>query len=207
MEQQVVAAALAMIQPTTDSQTRSAASSFLEHWTRTPEAWEVYHSWLQSFHTSTVTTEDMGMPLLCLTLLQGKIRRDIYRTTSPSQTLLAIRQLLLELLDTSPSLLTNPLCACITAISARLGHVKEVVDMCTLSIPSTITITITTRTISAKQLKLLVALPTELEACGELTTPQVTAELWPHMERVLDTIRRALTMEEMTVMAALECLR
>lgn len=202
MEQQVVAAALAMIQPTTDSQTRSAASLFLEQWTRTPEAWDIYLSWLQSFHSSKGSTEELGMSMLCLTLLQSKIRREIHRTTSPSQTLQAIRQLLLELLDTSPSLLTNPLCACITAISARLGHVKEVVDMCTLSIPTTIT-----TTISAKQLKVLGALPQELEACGELTTPQVTAELWPHMERVLDFVRRALAMEELTVMAALECLR
>ena len=77
MEQQVFSAASAMINPNTDSQTRSAASLFLEQWTQTTEAWNVYLAWLQSFSFS-----EEGMQLLCLTLLQSKIRRDIHRQNS-----------------------------------------------------------------------------------------------------------------------------
>lgn len=191
MEQQVFSAALAMISPTTDSQTRSAASAFLEQWTRTPEAWLIYESWLQSFYTDS----NVGMQLLCLTLLQSKIRRDVQRASPPA--LQGIRHVILDLLATlavSDKVLANPLCSCLAAMSARMNHLKDVVDMCTLGSPT------------PTHFKLLGALPLEVEACADLTTPQVTAELWPHMEAVLDAVRRALVMEE-TAIAALECLR
>jgi len=217
MEQQVFSAASAMINPNTDSQTRSAASLFLEQWTQTTEAWNVYLAWLQSFSFS-----EEGMQLLCLTLLQSKIRRDIHRhhsnltattttgTSSQQQTITldAIRHTVMELLanavavaDTtttkSNSAVTNQLCACLAAMTVRLGTLNEVVDMCTA--------THLHKTTTVMHLKLLGALPPEVEGCG-MTTPQVTAELWPFMEVVLNTVQRSLIMPE-TDIAALECLR
>jgi aspartate carbamoyltransferase catalytic subunit len=84
--QQVSHAALAMVRPHTDSQTRAAASAFLENWTRTRESWHVYGLWLRESqpsllqHASAINTdssssslqEAMGMVLLCLQLLKAR---------------------------------------------------------------------------------------------------------------------------------------
>ena len=69
MEQQVAQAALAMVLPTTTAAVRSQASQFLEGWTRTPDAWDIYIKWLRSFrdevmNTMAVNSEQLGMQLL-----------------------------------------------------------------------------------------------------------------------------------------------
>ena len=204
MEQQVAEAALAMVRPTTDSATRSAASNFLEQWNRTAEAWDVYIHWLQSFHNdlalsqSSCSPETIGMQLLCLTLLLAKIRRELAKDSEDNQQMAVIRNEVwtLLLLQNIPKPVVSPLCSCIAALVARAPHgqIEELVLSCSQSTNLTIA------------LKLLASLPPEIEACGELTTPQVTAELWSPMELALDTIRRGLGSME-TARPALEALR
>ncbi|KAI2493942.1 hypothetical protein MHU86_20584 [Fragilaria crotonensis] len=212
MEQQVAEAALAMVRLTTDSATRSAASSFLEQWNRTPEAWTVYVKWLQSFATTFHNDNDvsannnhcqrnpetMGMQLLCLTLLLAKIRREVQAATCKnsleSHQMGVIRNEVWNLLHNAPQALIAPLCSCVAALVARCGQIEELVTNCSQSTSPVIA------------LKLLASLPPEMEACRELTIPQVTAELWPHMELVLDTVRRGLGSAD-TARPALEALR
>ena len=199
MEQQVSEAALAMVRPTTDSTTRSEASKFLEQWTRTTEAWVVYVKWLQSFRQTGISNaEVLGMQLLCLTLLQAKIRREVTRQ-GPS--LAAIRNeiwaLLQEQQQSHPQRI-GPLCGCMAALAARDGHLAELVQSCregNILSP-------------AVAMRLLANIPPEVEACGDLTTPQVTAELWPHIEGILDTVRIALLEKnEVTSIPAMDALR
>lgn len=223
MEQQVAEAALAMVRPTTDSATRSSASNFLEQWnqTRTPEAWAVYVKWLQSFHVHNnanininINPETLGMQLLCLTLLLAKIRREVpvqvqvanANAKSSSLTsvdyvheqvqmqvqVAAIRNELWSFLQKSQPPLIAPLCSCVAALVARCGQVLELVELVTTS-TSASTSTSSQSTTPIIALKLLASLPPEMEACADFTTPQVTAELWPHMELVLDTVRRGLS--------------
>lgn len=210
MEQQVAEAAMAMVRATTDSATRSAASIFLEQWNRSAEAWDVYVNWLQSFHIhhdsdndlalagsgSQSSPETMGMQLLCLTLLLAKIRREVASDSVDCQQMAVIRNEVWTLLQKSPQTLVSPLCSCVAALvaRARFGQIEELVLNCSQSTSPTIA------------LKLLASLPPEMEACGELTTPQVTAELWPLMELVLDTVRRGLGSLD-TARPALEALR
>jgi hypothetical protein len=105
---QVAQAALAMVRPHTDAATRAAASAFLEKWTRTTceSSWHVYSLWLHESlsclartsllqHATTAAAaatakadsplslqEAVGMILLCLQLLQGKIRREVLTVSS-----------------------------------------------------------------------------------------------------------------------------
>jgi hypothetical protein len=224
MEIQVVEAALAIVRPTTDSKTRSDASSFLEYWNRSTEAWNIYVKWLQSFHRSnndnnSADSETVGVRLLCLTLLLAKIRREVSRndlqnnnaTTSTSTATTAL--LLASIRDEAWTLLSliappqqhdknqnnpllSPLCSCIAAIVIRSGNIGELVNGCSQAEPDRMMIT----------LKLLASVPSEMEAFGELTTPQITAELWPHMELVLHTIRRGLVSSSNTLKTSLEAL-
>ena len=223
MEQQVAEAAMAMVRSSTDASTRTAASQFLENWTRTPEAWDVYAKWIHSFqntttshnhHASTSNTgmdgDTMGMQLLCLTLLQAKLRREVPRGTTPNEALTAVRDELGSFLSQqqqqpalNPSIVT-PLCICTAAIAARCGNLQELIAMCRLapnhnhhhhassSSSSSATLSSSGALLPAHALRILACIPTEVEACAELRTHEVTAELWPFLEPVLDTIRIAL---------------
>jgi hypothetical protein len=194
MEQQVAEAALAMVRPTTDSATRAAASNFLEQWTRTPEAWDVYGKWLHSFHTTDTSAEIVGTHLLCLTLLQAKIRREVPRGTNNASLHTIHNQLLTLTTDASPPIL-RPLCVCTAALAVRCGGLQELVSMCQSA----------TSIKPLVSLRILACLPPEVEACQDLTTPQVTETLWPYMEVILDTVRRALAFPD-TIQPALETL-
>jgi hypothetical protein len=188
-----------MVRPTTDSATRSAASSFLDEWTRTPEAWSVYLQWLKSFHhTDSSNHETLGMQLLCLTLLVAKIRRELSRNLAEGNP--DIRSIHNEVWSflhngVQSEQLVGPLSSCIAAMVVRSNQLADLIKNCSQ----------TTSVSPPTALKLLASVPAELEACGDLTTPQVTAELWPHMEIVLDTVRRGLSAPE-TVTPSLEAL-
>jgi len=207
MEQQVAEAAKAMVRSDTDRTTRAAASLFLEQFTATPEAWSVYSSWVRSFTVQTTPIEEAGMQLLCLQLLQGKIRKEVRWGTTVSNTNggAVLHQIQTELgtyLQQGPgsSAAVTSASTCLVALAVRTGGLQQLVQSCqytaTLS-PST-------------SLKLLAMIPLEMEACSDLRTPQVTAELWPFLETVLDFIRRSLTSGDATLskttLAALETL-
>lgn len=187
-------AALAMVRPTTDSATRAAASNFLENWNKTPDAWDVYAKWLSAF-SSEHDAEVVGTQLLCLTLLQAKIRREVPRGTS-NASLHAIYNQLLSLLQSTNGSMLRPLCVCTAAISTRCNGLQEMVQMCQSATSITPLVA----------LRILACLPPEVEACQDLTTPQVTETLFPYMEVVLDTVRRALGSLD-TMQPALEALQ
>jgi hypothetical protein len=195
MEQAVAEAALAMVRPTTDRATRAAASNFLEQWTRMPEAWDVYGKWLNSFHAANACAEIVGTHLLCLTLLQTKIRREVPRGTNNASLHTIYNQLLTLTSDASPPIL-RPLCVCTAALAVRCGGLRELVFMCQSA----------TSIKPLVSLRILACLPPEVEACQDLTTPQVTETLWPYVEVILDTVRRALAFPD-TIQPALEVLQ
>lgn len=209
MEGQVAEAALAMVRPTTDGSTRSAASSFLEQWTCTPEAWPVYVKWLQSFHVSSsngckdVNAEMLGMQLLCLTLLLAKIRREMPRNANKNAEMTAaIQNEVWSFLQATQSpQLISPLCSCLTALVVRNDQIDDLLikispsqELISKPFPEAIA------------LKILACLPPELDSCGDLTTPQVTAALFPYFEAVLDIVRKAL-FNPPSRSSALECLK
>jgi hypothetical protein len=189
MEDQVAQAALALVSPSTDSATRREASQFLEAWTQLPDAWDVYAKWLGSFRTFPDKTSDqIAMQLLCLTMLQTKLRKEIPRN-DPSKwhpSVQIVRHELWEYAQQQPSLdnsLIMPCCICNAAIIVRYGILREFMSHVGNSSvePSPDVL-----------LRLLACIPYEMEACQSLTTPQVTQELVPHLEVALDVIRRGL---------------
>ena len=143
LEQQVFEAGLAMVRSSTDAATRTAASQFLEQWTRTPEAWVMYAKWLHSFRHQTSgdnSHDTIGMQLLCLTLLQAKIRREVPRMSSPDETINSVRQELGQFLQGSQTLhhsVVAPLCICIAALAARCGGLGDLISMCRLTAAGT----------------------------------------------------------------------
>jgi len=196
MEQQVAEAALAMVRPTTDSATRAAASNFLEEWNKTPEAWDVYSKWLASFSLESNTTELVGTQLLCLTLLQAKIRREVLQDSNNTTVLHTIYNQLLSLLQNTSTAFVRPLCVCAAALAVRCHGLQELVKECQSA----------TSLSPLVALRMLACLPAQVEACQDLTTPQVTQVLFPYMEVVLDTCRRALASPD-TMQPALEALQ
>lgn len=203
MEQQVAEAAKAMVHPNTNGETRAAASAFLDQFTRTPEAWSVYAAWVRSF-AAQADAETMGMQLLCLQLLQGKIRREVPWGTSTRFPYWALLQQIQAELGNflqqgeTTSAAASSCCICLAALAVRCGGLSDLVQSCQRM----------TTLQPSLSLKLLAMIPLEVEACSNLRTPQVTAELWPFLELVLDFIRLALTSESADcVLSALETLK
>ncbi|KAL7564517.1 hypothetical protein ACA910_017676 [Epithemia clementina (nom. ined.)] len=216
-------AALAVVHPHTDPQVRASASQFLESWTQTVGAWEVYVLWLQrplqqqqQQHEPPQTTMTLvGMQLLCLQLLQAKIRRDVPRnynhttTTNggggPSLALLEqVHHALARILLMASSGVTNniaynqnvwtpliqPASICYAALSIRCGGVPQLV---TLTTNSTIHNSNNNNNNNNDNnctmppsiaLGILSQVPLEMEACADLTTPQVAAELLPYLPTI-----------------------
>ena len=140
----------------------------------------------------------MGTQLLCLTLLQAKIKRQIPRGTTTNNSALLYNQLLSLLQQcTNGESLVKPLCVCTASLAVRCNALQELVTACCQSATSLSPVV---------ALRLLASVPAEVEACQDLTTPQVTTELLPYMEVVLDTCKRALTSTE-TMAPALEALQ
>jgi hypothetical protein len=196
MEQQVAEAALAMVRPSTDASTRAAASHFLEEWNQTEQAWNVYNKWLASFSVTSQDMELMGTQLLCLTLLQAKIKRQIPRGSTTNNSVLYNQLLSLLQQCTNGDSLVKPLCVCTASLAVRCHALQELVTAC--QSPMSLSPVVA--------LRLLASVPPEAEACQDLTTPQVTKELLPYMEAVLDTCKRALSSNE-TMAPALEALQ
>ena len=200
-EEQVAQAALAMVSPTTEAITRRQASQFLEEWTSTPEAWDIYAKWLQHFRLSEHKTGDqVAMQLLCLTMLQTKLRKEIPRGAHNNNPRIAlVRQELWEYLR-QPQLnldvsLRLPCCICNAAIIVRCGMLSDLLNMLVGANTHHET------SLSCEMaLKLLACIPSEMEACRDLTTPQVTEQLVPHLAPVLETVRSGLQAHDHTIM-------
>jgi len=208
----VAQAAMAMVRSSTDAATRTAASQFLEQFTRTAEAWGIYAKWLNSFRGSHDSNQDdadkIGMQLLCLTLLQSKIRREVPRGTTPNQALQAIGEELAAFLSSNANHhqqqhgpVINPLCICTAAIAARCGNLGDLIHMCRISPDGSSSSSI----LPTHALRILAVIPSEVEST-DMRTHEVTAELWPFLDPVLDTIRVALKSED-TIAAALDALK
>ena len=202
MQQQVLDAAMALVRPTTDASTRSAASQFLEQWNRSPEAWAVYGQWLQSFRASNtehLEPDAVGMQLLCFQMLQAKIRREVIRPTNGQSPpthpnmllqphLAAIQSELAAYLHAAAPFATRnmitPACICLAALSIRTGHLESLLQSCCTSGGQPNILNATTA------LRLLANVPLELEACADL--PPSQAELQPYIPAVLHYIQQIL---------------
>jgi hypothetical protein len=201
MESEVARAALAMVQPTTDPVCRRDASRFLEEWTKTPEALDVYTKWLASYRqqdksgtnmTANSSNYQIPMQLLCLTMLQSKLRQEMLYSTNTNQqnSIAALRMELWEYLQQQSTLdrsLLGPCCICnaITIVRSEGGTklTEFITNACNNSIglpPET-------------TLRLLASIPSEMEARQDLTTTQVTEGLQMNLEAALDLIRRGLS--------------
>jgi hypothetical protein len=229
MEDQVGQAALAMMSPSTDTTTRRQASQFLEDWTQTPEAWEVYAKWLHSYrillenpandsngngNAKRTQTPDhqIAMQLLCLTMLQTKIRKELPRQQPNAwhPHVPHVRQELWEYLR-QPSLsldpsLIMPCCICNAAIIVRCGLLPEFVTHANVNASASANNGGNQELSPEASLRLLACIPSEMESCQDLTAQQVTEQLVPHLEPVLDTIRRGLV-EPSTVLQACQALK
>lgn len=198
MESEVARAALAMVQPTTDPVSRREASRFLEEWTKTPEALDVYTRWLASYRQqekpAATNTNDYQIPmqLLCLTMLQSKLRQEMLLSTNTTSqdSLVALRMELWEYLRQQPSLdraLLGPCCICNAITIVRSEGGKALTDFMSNACKDLIGLPPETT------LLLLASIPSEMESRQDLTTSQVTKELQFHLEATLDLIRRGLS--------------
>lgn len=200
---QVANTAALIVRPETDAATRQAASAFLEQWTHSTAAWDLYGPWLASFaqqHHEHSSSHTEGVELLCLQLLQAKIRRELPRgTTGPNASLEAIRNALSQLILLSQQkaqshAILQSACICFISLQVRLtdlsDFVPSIVSSCHMnhhhhhSDPAS--------TLSPwTALRLLSEIPTELETCFDLHTPTaISAQLlphWPNVQQVLAT--------------------
>ena len=193
MESEVARAALAVVQPTTDPATRREASRFLEEWTKTTEALDVYTKWLASYRQQNQPSDgiQVAMQLLCLTMLQSKLRQELFTNTPNTPSMAALQQELWEYLvqNTNQSLI-GPCCTC-NAITIVRNHqttslAKFLTKACTDSLglpPQTM-------------LLLLAAIPSEMESRQDLTTAQVNNKLQMHMEAAHELIWKGMQSRE-----------
>eukprot|EP00535_Pseudo-nitzschia_heimii_P010320 CAMPEP_0197192208 /NCGR_PEP_ID=MMETSP1423-20130617/24726_1 /TAXON_ID=476441 /ORGANISM="Pseudo-nitzschia heimii, Strain UNC1101" /LENGTH=382 /DNA_ID=CAMNT_0042645051 /DNA_START=39 /DNA_END=1183 /DNA_ORIENTATION=+ len=203
MEREVARAALAMVKPTTDPICRREASRFLEEWTERPEALDVYTKWLASYRqqdkSQTIMDENtcyqIPMQLLCLTMLQSKLRQEMLNsdtviTKTNRNSITALQMELWDYLRQEPVLdksLLGPCCICnaITIVRSEGG----------LKLDEFITSACNRRLGLSPEtsLRLLASIPSEMEVRQDLTTTQVRMALENHVEAALDLIRRGLS--------------
>ena len=193
-EQNVAEAAMAVVSPHSDPQIRASASQFLEEWTKTDGAWEIYAVWLQHQLDGMSSADDiqLGMQLLSMQLLQSKIRREIPRGTTPNGVLERIHHCLARILTSAANfnpkhVVLQPASICYAALSVRCGGLNHVISQATVD-PSGPVAPETMPPSAA--LRILSNVPLEVEACSDLTTSRVTEELWPFLEPVLESCCR-----------------
>lgn len=205
--QQIANAAALVVRPETDPSTRRAASAFLETWTQSVEAWELYGPWLASFATNH-HVEHAGVELLCLQLLQAKIRRELPRGTHSHGAFEAVRAALSQTIlkcqqqqGQGAVAILQSACICLTSLEIRLGNLggfcPHVISSCSShhSDPSTALGPLTA-------LRLLGEVPTEVERCSDLNATQITEELLPYWDRVAVILSHSLATPETCSLAA-----
>ncbi|KAL3913758.1 MAG: hypothetical protein SGILL_006366 [Bacillariaceae sp.] len=199
LEDQVAQAALCVVKANVSSEVRRQASQFLEEFTASPEAWEVYHKWLASYHRQNrdrldCNNDQLAMQLLCLTMLQSKIRKELRRSVAERHpSVNNVRQELWEYLRqlrADDKALLNPCCLCNAAMMVRSpdGMMAEFMAKLVAGVENTAAADLPRET----SLRLLACIPSEMEACQDLTNAQVTAELAAHLEVVLHSIQQGL---------------
>jgi hypothetical protein len=200
-QQQVQDAALAIVRPGTDSTTRAAASQFLEQWTCTEAAWVTYCQWLQSFTAVSSSSmngnnaESISLQLLCLQLLQSKIRREIpyissevSSTQSPNIPLDMLQATLSSFLQHSPpdAVTVQPACICVAALVVRTSGGQLDQLLASMRGPSITTVT------TVPQLRILSNIPLEMEAVSDLSSSRVTTVLAPYCAAVLECLHASI---------------
>eukprot|EP00536_Pseudo-nitzschia_multiseries_P011721 jgi/Psemu1/260089/estExt_Genewise1Plus.C_4120048 len=200
MEEQVARAALAMVQPTTDPASRREASRFLEEWTRTPDALDVYTKWLASYRqqgklgaNGVVSSDDCQIPMqmLCLTMLQSRLRREMRQSSSTNPNgMAALRIELWEYLREQPHLnksLIGPCCICNAITIVRSEGGTGLIEFLTNARNNTIGLPPET------VMRLLGCIPSEIESRQDLTNGQVIEILQLHLEAALDLVAKGLS--------------
>ena len=179
-------AAKAVIDPTVDSATRSAASKYLEEWGATDDSWEVYPTWLSS-------STSIGTKLLSLQLLQTKIRKQIpYQSQTVPPFLQELRVALEAIASTATEapVVRKPCCICLAALMIRLTPISQ---LCNAILAS----------LNPISIRILESIPTELTAVADLTTTAVSAELHPEVDAVLAALLPMLQQQDELAIAAL----
>ena len=193
-------AALAMVQPTTDPVSRREASRFLEEWTMTPDALDVYTKWLASYRQQDNAVSAAGadgyqipMQMLCLTMLQSRLRQEMLQSSSTftnPNSMAALRLELWEYLRQQPGLdrfLIGPCCICNAITMVRSEGGKGLAEFLANARNNTIGLPPETA------LRLLACIPSEMDARQDLTTSQAMEALKFHLEVALDLIGKALS--------------
>jgi len=191
-QQHVRQAALALVRPETDAATRTAASQFLEQWTATVEAWATYCLLVEH-----LAQEEVGLQLLCLQLLQAKIRREIsfdgnHQNVPLLDRLQSSLQNYLQSPQLTPDTITvQPACLCMAALALRRGQLTNILP------PLCNSICIDEQA-PQKQLRILSSIPLELQAGVSGLAPSFVANtLAPHVASVLEclstTIQKCVT--------------
>jgi len=205
MEDQVARAALAMVQPTTDPVSRREASRFLEEWTMTPDALDVYTKWLASYRQQDNMVSATGadgyqipMQMLCLTMLQSRLRQEMLPSSSTftnPKSMAALRVELWEYLRQQPGLdrsLIGLCCICNAITMVRSEGGKGLAEFLANARNNTVGLPPETA------LRLLGCIPSEMEARQDLTTSQAMEALQLHLEVALDLIGKALSSADAT---------
>lgn len=239
-------AARCIVQASVDPTVRHQASRFLEEWTETPESWEVYAKWLSSYRyhqhqqqesSSVSNTNDpelLSMQILCLTMLQSKIRKELRRNQQPvastcttwqHPSVATVRAELWEYLkqlrpdDNEDRLLISPCCICNAAMMVRgaddmmAEFIKQAVAGAINSNNNNNNMDNAQRTYNLllpsneTTLRLMACIPGEMEACQDLTNSDITAELSAHIESILDTVNKGLMESHSTLLPACQVLQ
>jgi hypothetical protein len=238
MEQQVAQASRCIIQASVDPTVRRQASQFLEEWTQTSAAWDIYGKWLYSYRhhqnqirqqqvsvstSSTFAATDpdllmLPMQILCLTLLQTKIRKELRRSQPTAMWHPSVASVRVELWEYLKQLrpdapedrpLLSPSCICMANMMVRSSDGMLTDFMTHINTKSNNTSTYNIMSILPPEtaLRLLACIPGEMEMCQELTNAEVTAELAMYLEIVLDTIQKELIESASTVLPACQALQ
>jgi hypothetical protein len=237
MEEQVAQASRCIVQANVDPTIRLQASQFLEEWNQTSTAWDIYGKWLYSYrHHQTVIREEeystsdistasttdpdqLPMQILCMTLLQTKIRKELRRSQPtamwhPSVVSLRaelweyLKQLQPDALQDRP--LISPCCICMTVMMVRSsdGMLSEFMTHINNNKADDPTAHNTMSILSRETtLRLLAYIPGEMEMCQDLTNAEVTAELSLYLEIAMNTIQQGLIESPSTLLPACQALQ
>lgn len=172
MDSQVAEAAFAVVRPNTDQTTRSNASKFLEEWSRTPHAWETFLTWMDSFSGNDY--ESVGTQLLCLQLLQSKIRSEVPKGTYLSEGLKAVHNRLWRIGQQEHSPLASPSSICTASLVVRCQAMNQLLSSYNESVLFV--------------LRVLSQVPLEAEACRGARPLEAAKDLLPFVEQILSLV-------------------
>jgi hypothetical protein len=207
-----IEAGRAMVACQTDADTRQQAGQYLERVVQSPDTWELFVKWCEQARgiDMMANPDNLSLLLLCLQLVQTKIRKQIHRDSGNTTEFVALHQQLAALLTLHQHqrVLLSPICITLAALSVRLSvgeqSLAQLIDTCCSCASPAAANQVLSPNIA---LRLLANIPVEMELSG-LTSSQ-SAELFCHQGPVLGAVGRALVAHinlHIEIVAALEAL-